>query len=58
LAEAGRPLHRQAGSAAAGHRPAALEAEAAKRGRKWIQGIALSREIFEISTADRPSDAK
>ena len=31
-------------------RPAALEAEAAKRGQKWIQGIALSREIFEIST--------
>jgi REP element-mobilizing transposase RayT len=37
-------------------RPAALEAEAAKRGQKWIQGIALSREIFEISTGDRSSD--
>ncbi len=37
-------------------RPAALEAEAAKRGQKWIQGIALSREIFGVTTADRPSD--
>jgi hypothetical protein len=38
-------------------RPAALEAEAAKRGQKWIQGIALSREIFANPTGDRPSDA-
>ena len=38
-------------------RPAALEAEAAKCGQKWIQGIALSREIFAIPTGDRPSDA-
>jgi hypothetical protein len=37
-------------------RPAALEAEAAKRGQKWIQGIALSREIFGVTTADHPSD--
>jgi hypothetical protein len=36
-------------------RPAALEAEAAKRGQKWIQGIALSREIFEVPTADPPA---
>jgi hypothetical protein len=27
-------------------RPAALEAEAGKRGRRGIEGIALSREIF------------
>jgi REP element-mobilizing transposase RayT len=39
-------------------RPAALEAEAAKRGQKWIQGIALSREIFANPTGDRPADAK
>ncbi len=37
-------------------RPAALEAEAAKRGQKWIQGIALSREIFGVPTAEHPSD--
>ena len=36
-------------------RPAALEAEAAKRGQKWIQGIALSREIFEVPAAEPPS---
>ena len=37
-------------------RPAALQAEAAKRGQKWIQGIALSREIFGAPTAEPPSD--
>ena len=37
-------------------RPAALQAEAAKRGQKWIQGIALSREIFGVPTAEHPSD--
>ena len=37
-------------------RPAALEAEAAKRGQKWIQGIALSREIFEPPAADQPAE--
>ena len=37
-------------------RPAALEAEAAKRGQKWIQGIALSREIFGVPTVEHPSD--
>jgi hypothetical protein len=37
-------------------RPAALEAEAAKRGQKWIQGIALSREIFGAPTAEHSSD--
>ena len=37
-------------------RPAVLEAEAAKRGQKWIQGIALSREIFGVPTAEHPSD--
>lgn len=29
-------------------RPAALEAEATKRGQRWIQGIALSRAIFGL----------
>jgi hypothetical protein len=38
-------------------RPAALEAEAAKRGQRWIQGIALSREIFGKTTGDRPPEA-
>jgi hypothetical protein len=36
-------------------RPAALEAEAAKRGQKWIRGIALSREIFGVLTAKQLS---
>ncbi|MFN7766306.1 MAG: hypothetical protein ACK5WR_01675 [Planctomycetaceae bacterium] len=39
-------------------RPAALEAEAAKRGQRWIQGIALSREIFGTKSGDRPPEAK
>jgi hypothetical protein len=39
-------------------RPAALEAEAAKRGQRWIQGIALSREIFGKTSGDRPPEAK
>ncbi len=39
-------------------RPAALEAEAAKRGQRWIQGIALSREIFGTRSGDRPPEAK
>jgi hypothetical protein len=38
-------------------RPAALEAEAAKRGQRWIQGIALSREIFEAHRGDSSADA-
>jgi REP element-mobilizing transposase RayT len=38
-------------------RPAALEAEAAKRGQRWIQGIALSREIFEAHRGDSSPDA-
>jgi hypothetical protein len=37
-------------------RPAAPQAEAAKRGQKWILGIALSREIFGAPTAEHPSD--
>jgi hypothetical protein len=37
-------------------RPAALQAEAAKRGQKWLQGIALSREIFGVPTVEHPSD--
>ena len=39
-------------------RPAALEAEAVKRGQRWIQGIALSREIFGKTSGDRPPEAK
>jgi REP element-mobilizing transposase RayT len=39
-------------------RPAALEAEAAKRGQRWIQGIALSREIFGKTPGDCPPEAK
>ncbi|MFN7769572.1 MAG: transposase [Planctomycetaceae bacterium] len=38
-------------------RPASLEAEAAKRGQRWIQGIALSREIFGQTSGERPSEA-
>jgi len=38
-------------------RPAALEAEAAKRGQRWIQGIALSREIFGKTSGDGPPEA-
>lgn len=39
-------------------RPAALEAEAAKRWQRWIQGIGLSREIFGQTAGDRPPEAK
>ena len=39
-------------------RPAALEAEAAKRGQRWIQGSALSRAIFGTRSGDRPPEAK
>jgi hypothetical protein len=39
-------------------RPAALQAEAAKRGQKWIQGNALSREFFGAPTAEHPSDSQ
>jgi REP element-mobilizing transposase RayT len=39
-------------------RPAALEAEAAKRGQRWFQGIALSREIFGATPSGRPPDVK
>jgi hypothetical protein len=38
-------------------RPAALEAEAAKRGQRWIQGIALSREIFGKTPSDHSPEA-
>ena len=38
-------------------RPASLEAEAAKRGQRWIQGIALSREIFGQTSGERPPEA-
>jgi hypothetical protein len=38
-------------------RPAALEAEAAKRGQRWIQGIALSREIFGKTPGDHPPES-
>jgi hypothetical protein len=38
-------------------RPASLEAEAAKRGKRWIQGIALIREIFGQTSGDRPPEA-
>jgi hypothetical protein len=37
-------------------RPAALQPEATKRGQKWIQGNALSREFFGVPTAKQQSD--
>ena len=36
-------------------RPVSLEAEAAKRGQRWIQGIALSREIVGQTSGDPSS---
>jgi hypothetical protein len=36
-------------------RPAAPQAEATKRGQKWIQGIARRREIFGVLTAKQLS---
>jgi hypothetical protein len=38
-------------------RPASLEAGAAKRGQRWIQAIARSREIFGQTSGERPPEA-